>query len=217
LTDGLYPDEMIFGPSDFGHWKDKLPYVENDLAWIRELQETVRKYGSYDFCYEFSGHMPSPGPGPSGDGSFVSESSIEPRFTLVGPDSQYSEQTRYGWFGNSGASPAKERILTPYEEVESIQARPQQVPRNVLLGGALSVPDHAVFRVRTGNGSVEVVTLYPDGSEAKQKLAARDGVVDVNFPADEPREISALLLRKLTAPPSTLSSERYPFFATSRS
>ena len=30
LTDGLYPARMAYGPSDMGHWKDKLPVLEAD-------------------------------------------------------------------------------------------------------------------------------------------------------------------------------------------
>ncbi|MFK4446127.1 hypothetical protein ABH944_006205 [Caballeronia udeis] len=66
LTDGLYSDQVIFGPDDFGSWKDKLPYVYYDLDWIRELKRTLSKYGEYDFRFEFGSNLPLPRLVPNG-------------------------------------------------------------------------------------------------------------------------------------------------------
>jgi hypothetical protein len=211
LTDGLYSNPMTTGPWEAGHWKDKLVYVRHDLAWIRELTRTQRKYGGYDFRYEFGAKPPQSIVPSSADGPFFNSNSVEPRFALVDPETIYSEHVGYGWYGSmSGPIPAHARTLTPYEEVRAMRAGPQLLPENVLFSGYLSVPDQAIFRVRTGPGTFEVVALSPDGAESHDTLSAHEGMVDVTFPHDRSRDISGLLLRNLTKEPETSADEHYP-------
>ena len=53
LTDGLYPEEMAFGPDDIGHWKDKLPYVRHDLELVKERAAIFDRFGAFRSCVRF--------------------------------------------------------------------------------------------------------------------------------------------------------------------
>ncbi len=210
LTDDLYPDKMIFGPDDFGHWKDKLPYVYNDLSWVRELRDIQQRYGSYEFRFEL-GSVASPVPVWNGDGEFINRNAVEPRFVLVDPETIYSDQTGYGWYGRSGvvSSTPPKRSRTPREEVTTVRARPEQLPENVLFKGFLSIQG-GTFRVRTGDGTFEVVILHPDRSETRETVSAQHGFLDIAFPAGRSQDISALLIRNQKAKPLASEDERYP-------
>lgn len=222
LTDGLYPDHMIFGPSDFGHWKDKLPYVYNDIFWIRERKQVQERYGSYEFRFEFGRHAPSlPDLGKFFDGDFISRNSVEPRFTFVDPSSVYNDATGHGWYGGvTLVGPSLERRLAPYDDVRAVRSRPETraqtggdiatgLPENILFRGSLSLQG-GTFRVRTGNGIFEVVMLHPDQSETKAIASAHDGFLDIKFPGSRPQHISALLIRTLEAKSKAAPDERYP-------
>ena len=63
LTDGLYPAEMSFGPDDKGDWKDKLPYVRDDVEIVREREAILRQFGAFAAGFDFGGavkHEKSP-------------------------------------------------------------------------------------------------------------------------------------------------------------
>ena len=161
LTDGLYPDEMVYGPADFGHWKDKLPYVYHDLAWVRELRRSQEKYGAYEFRFQFGEALRVPDLGSYFDGPFISQNSLEPRFTEVSPGSMYSPGSGYGWYDSSiGTGAVQPRSLTPAAEIRTVRSRPESLPEDVLHKGYLSIPRGTTFRVHTGDGKFEVVTLY---------------------------------------------------------
>jgi hypothetical protein len=213
LTDGLYPRQMVYGPSEFGHWKDKLPYVYHDVAWVRELKRTQHRYGNYGFRFQFCAHAPSTNLGsPWNEVPFISLNAIEPRFTPVDPQTMYSEPLGYGWYGG-GALPFTAMVdapLTPSNEIRALIAQPRQLPENVLFSSYLRVPQRANFRVRTGAGTFEVVMLYSDTSEFKQTLSAHDGVVDITFPANRSYNISGLLLRNVTRTPGSPIDDYYP-------
>lgn len=223
LTDGLYPDQMIFGPVDFGHWKDKLPYIYNDLSWVRELKEVQQRYGSYEFRFQFGSVPLSPVPHDFRNGTFrwagefINRNAVEPRFTVVDPRTIYSDQTGYGWgYGPYGGTKVVDsrydymRRRTPPEEVRTQRARPEQLPENVLFKGFLSIQG-ATFRVRTGDGTFEVVILDPNHSETRETVSAQRGVLNIAFPADRSQDVSALLIRNQKAKPMVSEDdERYP-------
>jgi hypothetical protein len=63
LTDGLYPEEMAFGPQDIGHWKDRLPYVRHDVQTVAERERVWEELGRFDFGFDFGAEPQAPATG----------------------------------------------------------------------------------------------------------------------------------------------------------
>jgi len=78
-TTGLYPMNMVYGPEDTGHWKDKLPYLRHDLEAIRERRWLLERFGTFRFGFDF-------GAGPIMEG-----------FSAIRNETRYSEARGYGW------------------------------------------------------------------------------------------------------------------------
>lgn len=185
LTDGLYPEQMANGPDDFGHWKDRLPYVRHDLKLVSEREKVFERFGRFDFGFDFGGPVIRPRSGSSyRNDPFVWRNTVEPRFEPAGPGTVYSEASGYGWMGE-GERQAHAIPLTPYLEIRAAVKSPKRLPQNVLFGDWIEGRGAQMFRVRTGEGEFTVFLLNPDGSAAPRKLAARNGHLDVVFPDGE--------------------------------
>jgi hypothetical protein len=202
LTDGVYPGQMAYGPADIGVWKDKLPYVQHDVAWIEELEKTAARFGQNDYRFDFGGPPGEPADVPYRDyrdGHFIRNNTVEPRFQLAEATSPYSETAGYGWAG-AGKRSVSAVPLTPYPEAAAVAAHPKQLPHNVLLGDYVEGSGAQTFRVRTGDGSFEATLVAPDGSSTQQVVRAAQGVVDVTFPQGS-WQVAALLLRNADGNP----------------
>jgi len=184
LTGGLYPAEMAFGPDDVGHWADKLPYVRHDLALLEERERVWRQFGRFAFGFDFGGPVATRRGASYRTDPYVLRNTVEPRFELVEAGTKFTESAGYGWISD-GERAAHALPLTPYHEVRAVARNPQNLPRNVLFGDWIRGRGAQTFRVRTGEGDFTALFLHPDGSTTSQKPRARDGHLDVVFPAGE--------------------------------
>jgi hypothetical protein len=202
LNDGLYPDEMAFGPADWGHWKDKLPYVRHDLKTVEKRESLFKRFGRFDFGFDFGA------PGQERSGAvyrtlpFILNSTVEPRFQLVTAGMQYDETRGYGW-----VTPGKRRTNAlapaPYEVLRANARRPENLPENLLFGDSIQGTGSQVFRVRTGPGEFLVSLLDSEGNSTAAPQHAREGAVDVAFPEGE-WNVSGLIIKSVN-PEETLS------------
>ena len=199
LTDGLYPAEMAFGPDDIGHWKDKLPYVRHDLKLIEERERIWKQFGRFLFGFDFGGPAPARRGSSYRNDPYVLRNTVEPRFQPVDPATKFSEERGYGWTGD-GEREAHALPLTPYHEVRAVARAPKNLPVNVLFGDWIRGRGPQTFRVRTGEGEFTVLLLNPDGSTSARQLRAREGRLDVVFPAGE-WTVSGIVIQGETAAP----------------
>ena len=102
LTDGVYNDNLIFGPppEQIGHWKDNLVYAQQDVKRLQEVEQIFQRYGLFDLAFDFgaapqkkSGYWWTP---------IWTDYSIEPRFTGVFPETLYTHHLGYGWHSTVG-------------------------------------------------------------------------------------------------------------------
>ncbi len=196
LTDGVYPEQMAYGPADVGAWKEKLPYVQHDVTWLEELEKTAEKFGQNDFRIDFGGPPLEPDSVPYRDyrdGHFIRNNNLEPRFERAAADTTFADGAAYGWAGD-GQRTLHAIPLSPYLEVSSVIANPKQLPHNVLLGDYVEGSGPQTFRIRTGDGSFEATLVAPDGASTRQTVRAVNGVADVAFPQGS-WKVAALLLR----------------------
>lgn len=202
LTDGLYPEEMSFGPDDVGHWKDKLPYVKYDLELVREREELFKRFGRFEFGFDFG----TPAPEPRGlfyrTDPYVRRNNVEPRFVLVPPDTRYEDSTGYGWM-ESGPRKAVGMPLTPYHEVRGVAKQPAHLPHDVLFSDYIQGQGPQRFRVKAAPGEYTVLFLHPDHTTTTTRLSAGGGFLTIQFPQGE-WSVSGLVIQR----PGSIASAR---------
>lgn len=179
FTDGMYSDRMANGPDDVGHWKDKLPYVRHDLEIVREREEIWKRFGSFDFAFDFG----APVAGGSGYRNipFVRANNVEPRFQPVAPDTLFDDKTWYGW-ARQGRREAGALALTPYLEVQAVARQPRSLPHDMLFGDYIRGDGDQVFVVRAPSADYDVLFLGPDHTVRTERIASTDGVLRIRFP-----------------------------------
>ena len=95
-TDGLYDDEMIFGPvkDEAGTWKRLTPYLDHDLARLDEVQEVFERFGLFAHGFDFGAEPVDPRPWIP---RTMQSAWVERRFRAVSPDIQYTPSRGIGW------------------------------------------------------------------------------------------------------------------------
>lgn len=214
LTDGLYPEQMAFGPEDVGHWRDKLPYVRHDLRLVEDRETVLRRLGRFDLGLDFGGPVPEAGPrGDHRRDPFVVRNTVAPRFLPVDPGTVYDEARGYGWVGG-GAREAEALAPTPYPEVRAVAKDPGNLPRDVLWRDSIRGLGRQTLAVRAGPGEHEVTILHADGTlEARPPMPAVGGRLEIAFP-EGAWSVSGLVVRgpgtqnAASVPPATSSPPR---------
>jgi len=185
VTDGLYPEQMAFGPDDIGHWKDRLPYVLHDLGLVRERAELFDKYGRFDFGFDFGGPVKTPvNPAAYRATSYVLANTVAPRFKAVDADMRYDDARGYGWVSD-GKRTSQATPLTPYLEIRSAAKNPANLPHDALYRDFIRGEGRQLFRVKTGPGDYSVRLIHPDRTETASKLTASGDYLDISFPPGE--------------------------------
>ena len=95
-TEGLYDDEMIFGPvkDEAGTWKRLTPYLDHDLARLDEVQEVFKRFGLFAHGFDFGAEPVDPRPWIP---RTMQSAWVERRFRAVSPDVQYTPARGIGW------------------------------------------------------------------------------------------------------------------------
>jgi hypothetical protein len=181
VTDGVYPAGMVYGPADFGHWKDKLPYVRHDLELVRERASLFEKLGRFDLGFDFGGAVRTPNPTTYGLQAFVVANTVAPRFLPVDAKTSYSEARGYGW-ASDGERTADAIPLTPYAEVRATASSPKNLPRDVLYRDSIRGRGAQTFRVKTQVGDSRVRLLHRDQSVTVMNVKAEGGFLNIPFP-----------------------------------
>lgn len=210
FTDGLYPDDMVYGPEDRGHWKDKLPYVRHDLSLVADREEVLRRLGPFDPGFDLGGSMPEPGPWRQyRRAPFVLRNALAPRFLPVAPNTLFDARRGYGWT-EAGPRDALAIRPAPYREVRAVARDPRDLPRNALFGDAIRGLGPQAFAIRADDVPREPVLVHADGRiERRPPLTPTDGRLLVVMP-DGPWALSAITLAARDPPPATPATASAP-------
>jgi len=174
FTSGLYPLDMVYGPEDHGHWKDKLPYIRHDLNSLDEREWLLDRFGHIDFGFDF---------GPALN-SRLYRYAVEPRFTGATAGMSYDERLGYGWVTDAERRETS-GIVINRGKLRATARNPKNLPENLLFGDWVEGAGAQVFRVRTGDGEFLVSYLLPDGNATTMPMNATNGVLDITFPVEE--------------------------------
>lgn len=197
FTDGLYSPDMANGPDDVGHWKDKLVYIRHDLELIREREETLDRFGQFDFAFAFGALFSGPESDfkPWGNTPYVQMNNVEPRFKPVSPKTIYDDKKGYGWTrdysGRQETSPAE---LTPYTELRAVAKNPTNLPRNLLFRNYIRGEGDQEFLVKAPMAKYNVLFISPDHNSKEQSFEAKDGILRIRFPRGD-WSISGLVIK----------------------
>jgi len=194
LTDGLYPAEMSFGPDDKGDWKDKLPYVREDVEIVREREAVYRQFGAFKVGFDFGGpvkHEKSPAAYRANN--YVLENNVAPRFEPVDASTRYDNQKGYGWLTEDRREESA-IPLTPYLEVRAVAKDPKNLPHDVLLRDFIRGTGAQKFGVKVEPGDYRVALLHPDHKISELKLTASNGRLEIPMPNGE-WSISGVVVR----------------------
>ncbi len=95
-TDGLYDDEMIFGPvkDESGTWKRLTPYLDHDLARLDEVEGVFECFGLFAHGFDFGAEPVDPRPWIP---RTMQSAWVERRFRAVSPDVNYTPARGIGW------------------------------------------------------------------------------------------------------------------------
>ena len=185
LTEGLYPDNMSFGPDDKGSWKDKLPYVNHDLDVVRERESIFRQFGRFTAGFDFGGPvMHERGPAAYRSTAYVLQNNVEPRFTPVDSGMRYTDQTGFGWL-SEGNRQNVSIPPTPYLEVRAVAKDPKDLPHDVLFRDFIRGTGPQKFGVRVRDGEYNIWLLHPDHSSSQLKVEATNGRLEIPMPAGD--------------------------------
>jgi hypothetical protein len=184
VTDGVYPEQMAFGPDDVGHWKDRLVYVQQDLDTLREREEIFQRFGRFDYGFDFGAPVAKSQRQSYRATHYVLTNNVEPRFLPVDPATRYDEASGYGW-ASEGPREAVGIPLTPYLEVRSAIKDPQNLPHDVLYRDYIRGSGTQIFRVKAQPGEYKIHFLHPDRSEQVVELKPEGGVLNIAFPPGE--------------------------------
>ena len=171
-AEGVYDDEMIFGPveDESGTWKCLAPYLDHDVNRLQEVETVFERYGLFARGFDFGGEVTQLGPWPS---RFVRGAWVERRFDPVSPVEEYSSELGYGWnktrtIRTSGnIEPSLGAILGRNRDVEVL-------PSNMLLGDFQCRARNANYPENTfvadlRNGTYDITAmmgdLRPDGED----------------------------------------------------
>lgn len=193
FTKDLYPPNMAYGPEDYGHWGDKILYLEHDLRTLRARRWLLDRFGRFAFGFDFGG-----APGRLRYLQYI-HPDVEPRFQAVHPGLAYSEETGFGW-ASDGARSAVAHEAVARGTLRATTHDPLDLPTNALFGDSIRGRGAQTFRVRTGEGNYRVSLLLPDGNAVTSRATATNGVVDVTFPAGE-WDVAGVILRRDGDPP----------------
>jgi hypothetical protein len=205
LTDGLYPENMAFGPDDNGHWKDKLPYVRHDVEAVADRQQIFARFGRFVAGFDFGGRVKSqPKPDAYRQDNAVLQNNVEPRFTAVDAGTRFDPQRGFGWL-SSGEREAVPIPLTPYLEVRAVAKNPEHLPHDVLFRDYIRGHGPQKFAVALATGAYTVSFLHPDHSVSQTHLSAANGRLEIPFP-DGDWSVSGLIVQ----PASTAATSVVP-------
>ena len=214
LTDGTYPDQMAYGPDDVGHWKDRLAYVRHDLALIREREDVLKRFGRFDFGFDFGAPVERPQRRSYRNTQYVLENTVEPRFLPVDPGTRYEPARGYGWmvnwFPDDGPREAVGIPLAPYLEVRSAIKDPKNLPHDVLFRDYISGKGPQRFRVKTAPGEYTVLFLHPDRTETRSRLQTEGDSLFIPFP-EGPWSVSGMVIQRSGATAAAASTSEPQF------
>jgi hypothetical protein len=162
VAEEIYYPNLVMAPGSYGHWKDNIVFVENDLKQLIDQEDLFKLVGNFDFGFDF-------GPKAYTDVTeiytprYTNYYSIEHRFQGVFPQSYYNPQQGFGW--NTEASPQAlqppkvSRTVWRASNIENLE-----IPDQALLSDFVFGTEPVVFRIDLPEGHYQATLILTDRS-----------------------------------------------------
>ncbi len=158
----IYHPNLVMGPGSYGHWKDNIFFVENDLSQLLHQEELFRIVQDFDFGFDF-------GPKAYTDVTeiytpyYTNYYWIEHRFMGVHPHSQFNPQQGFGWNGEvalkADQPPKIRRTVWRASNLENLN-----IPSRAMLSDFIQGTEPAVFRIDLPEGHYQATLIITDES-----------------------------------------------------
>jgi hypothetical protein len=170
LTDGFYYDHMVFNrpPEQIGHWKDELPFLENELARLTEI-ERLYKEASVDPVKALDWKI------------------AEPRHKLT----MRAKETAGVWSRWADLAPVAESVSAPAERYSQIV--PQAAVQDVLRRLRYSRIVHTPLRFASEGAPVRIQASLLGKQGAPMSVHYRLGGRGFTFQSVEMKDGSAVI------------------------
>ncbi len=163
IAEEIYYPNLVMGPASYGHWKDNIVFVKNDLEQLLYQETLFNLVQNFDYGFDF-------GPGPYNNvttiytPSYTNYYTIENRFLGVFPSSSFNpQQPGFGWNDTvelMAVKPQKiPRTLLRASNIENLD-----MPAQALLGDFVQGKQSAVFRIDLPEGHYQAVVILTDKS-----------------------------------------------------
>ncbi len=162
----IYYPNLVMGPGSYGHWKDNLVFVEDDLKQVQHQAELFQMLGDFDFGYDF-------GPRAYTDVTtiytpwYTNNYWVEHRFQGVAPHSYFNPQQGFGWNTDARVS-AEQPPNIPRELWRASNLENMHIPSQVLLRDYVQGREPAVFRIDLPEGHYQAALVFTDRSDSPQ-------------------------------------------------
>ena len=162
VAEEIYYPNLLMGPGSYGHWKDNIVFVEDDLKQLLYQKELFRIVKDFDFGFDF-------GPKAYTDRTeiytpyYTNYYTIEHRFTGVHPHSLFNPQRGFGWNDEPSLEadqpPKVSRTLWRASNIEDLN-----IPSRVLLSDFIRGTESAVFNINLPEGHYQATVIITDQS-----------------------------------------------------
>jgi hypothetical protein len=156
----IYHPNLVMGPGSYGHWKDNIFFVENDLEQLLHQEELFRMVQDFDFGFDF-------GPKAYTDVTeiytpyYTNYYTIEHRFLGVHPHSLFNPQTGFGWNSEVDLK-AEQPPKIPRTVWRASNLENKDIPSRALLSDFVQGNESAVFRIDLPEGHYQATIIITD-------------------------------------------------------
>lgn len=156
----IYYPNLVMGPGSYGHWKDNIVFVEDDLKQLLHQEELFRIVQDFDFGFDF-GPRAYTGRTEIYTPYYTNYYTIEHRFMGIHPHTLFNPQRRYGWNGEvnlkADQTPKIPRTLWRASNIENLN-----IPFRVLLSDFVRGTEPAVFNINLPEGHYQATVIITD-------------------------------------------------------
>ncbi len=162
VAEEIYYPNLVMGPGSYGHWKDNIVFVKNDLEQLLHQEELFKLLQNFDFGFDF---------GPKAYTSvttiytpyYTNYYTIEHRFQGVFPHSFFNPQQGFGW-NKEVVLKAEQPPKIPRRLWRASNLKNLDIPSQALLGDFIQGSEPAVFRIDLPEGHYQATLIITDKS-----------------------------------------------------
>jgi hypothetical protein len=174
IGEEIYHPNLVMGPGSYGHWKDNIFFVENDLEQLLHQEELFRIVQDFDFGFDF-GPRAYTGVTEIYTPYYTNYYTIEHRFKGMHPHSLFNPQTGFGWNGDVELT-AEQLPKIPRTVWRASNLENKDIPSKALLSDFVQGKESAVFRIDLPEGHYQATIILTD----QRKNATDHGPMDVS-------------------------------------